>query len=117
MVILFTVTLFVSSALLFLLQPMFAKMVLPLLGGTPAVWNTCVMFFQAALLLGYAYSHVTTTRLAVKWQLIVHAALLLLVLFLLPIRLDPAWTPPTTANPIRVVDQRARRFGRTSICC
>ena len=100
MVILFTLTLFVSSALLFLLQPMFAKMVLPLLGGTPAVWNTCVMFFQAALLLGYAYSHVTTTRLAVKWQLAVHAVLLLLVLLFLPIRVDPAWTPPTTANPI-----------------
>jgi hypothetical protein len=46
MVILFTITLFVSSALLFLLQPMFAKMVLPLLGGTPAVWNTCVIFFR-----------------------------------------------------------------------
>jgi spermidine synthase len=100
MLILFTVTLFVSSALLFLLQPMFAKMVLPLLGGTPAVWNTCVMFFQAALLVGYAYSHVTTTRLAVRWQLIVHATLLLLVLLVLPIRLDPAWTPPTTQNPL-----------------
>ena len=52
------------------------------------------------MLLGYAYSHVTMTRLAVKWQLIVHAVLLVLVLFLLHIRLDPAWTPPTTANPI-----------------
>ena len=89
MLILFTVTLFMSSALLFLLQPMFAKMVLPLLGGTPAVWNTCVMFFQAALLLGYAYSHITTTRLAVRWQLVVHATLLLMVVLVLPIRLDP----------------------------
>ena len=56
---LFTGTLFVSAALFFAVQPMFAKLVLPLLGGTPAVWNTCMVFFQAALLAGYAYAHVT----------------------------------------------------------
>ena len=53
MLILFAVSLFVSSALLFLVEPMFAKMVLPLLGGSPSVWNTCVVFFQAMLLCGY----------------------------------------------------------------
>jgi spermidine synthase len=100
MLILFTVTLFMSSALLFLLQPMFAKIVLPLLGGTPSVWNACVMFFQATLLLGYAYSHLTATRLAVRWQMVVHATLLLLVLLVLPIRLDAGWIPPTNHNPV-----------------
>ena len=63
MVPLFVCTLFLSSSLLFLVQPMIAKMVLPLLGGTPAVWNTCMVFFQAALLLGYLYVH-AVTRLA-----------------------------------------------------
>ncbi len=53
----FGCTLFASSALLFLVQPMFAKMALPLLGGSPGVWNTCVVFFQAALLCGYGYAH------------------------------------------------------------
>ena len=50
----FALTLFVSAALLFLVQPMFARMVLPLLGGTPAVWNTCMVFFQMSLLAGYS---------------------------------------------------------------
>ena len=51
----------VSATLLFLVQPMFAKMVLPSLGGTPAVWNTCMVFYQAMLLAGYLYAHLTST--------------------------------------------------------
>ncbi len=54
---LYAVALFVSALLLFLIQPMIAKMILPLLGGTPAVWNTCLVFFQATLLIGYLYAH------------------------------------------------------------
>jgi hypothetical protein len=100
MLMLFASTLFVSSALLFVMQPMFAKMVLPMLGGTPAVWNTCVVFFQATLLAGYAYSHITTARLAIRWQIILQAVLLLIALLALPIRLGPSWTPPTDHNPI-----------------
>ena len=61
---LFGVTLFVSATLLFLVQPMVGKMILPLLGGTPAVWNTCMVFFQALLLAGYYYAHKTTTNAA-----------------------------------------------------
>src|SRR4030095_11556193 len=57
---LFGLTLFVSALLLFLVQPMVGKMILPLLGGTPAVWNTCMVFFQALLLAGYYYAHKTT---------------------------------------------------------
>src|SRR5258707_4522530 len=56
----FGVTLFVSASLLFLVQPMIGKIITPLLGGTPAVWNTCMVFFQAVLLAGYAYAHATT---------------------------------------------------------
>ena len=64
MVALFSLTLFASSCLLFLVEPMFAKMVLPLLGGSPAVWNTCMVFYQSVLLAGYAYAHLLTRRLA-----------------------------------------------------
>ena len=61
-------TLFLSAALLFAVQPMFAKMVLPLLGGTPSVWNTCMVFYQAVLLAGYVYAHVTTNWLGARRQ-------------------------------------------------
>jgi spermidine synthase len=100
MLMLFAVTLFVSSALLFLLQPMFAKMVLPMLGGSPAVWNTCVVFFQAALLAGYAYVHIVTARLSLRAQVILHGALLLVAAVTFPIGLHAGWTPPTDHNPI-----------------
>lgn len=71
---LFGVTMFVSATLLFLVQPMVGKMTLPLLGGTPAVWNTCMVFFQALLLLGYFYAHKTTELLAPRKQVNVHVA-------------------------------------------
>jgi hypothetical protein len=73
---LFGVTLFVSATLLFLVQPMVGKMILPLLGGTPAVWNTCMVFFQALLLAGYYYAHATSTRLPTRRQVAVHTGLL-----------------------------------------
>ena len=97
---LFGSTLFLSALLLFLVQPMFAKMVLPRLGGTPAVWNTCVVFFQLTLLAGYVYTHATVRWLGVRRQALLHVAVLALPLLLLPIRLDPHWQPPPTANPV-----------------
>ena len=63
---LFATTLFVSALLLFLVQPMFTKMVLPRLGGAPAVWSVAMVFFQAALLAGYAYAHLIVRRLAAR---------------------------------------------------
>src|SRR5919202_1138475 len=80
----YVATMFVSATLLFLVQPMFARMVLPLLGGSPAVWNTTVVFYQAALLAGYLYAHLATSWLGVRRQAVVHVALLLLPLFVLP---------------------------------
>jgi len=74
--IVFAVSIFVSAALLFLVQPMSGKFLLPLLGGAPSVWNACMVFFQAVLLLGYGYSHVLTTRLSSKFQALVHGGLL-----------------------------------------
>jgi hypothetical protein len=96
----FALTLFVSALLLFLVQPMVAKIVLPNLGGTPAVWNTCMVFFQAALLAGYAYAHATTKWLGVRRQALLHCAVLLLPLVVLPIALTPGWLPPGDANPV-----------------
>jgi hypothetical protein len=59
----FAATLFISAGLMFLVEPMVAKMVLPRLGGSPAVWSTCLVFFQATLLLGYGYAHALTRLL------------------------------------------------------
>ena len=65
---LFAFTLFVAAALLFLVEPLVGKLLLPHLGGTPAVWNTCLVFFNAALLVGYLYAHGTSRRFDVARQ-------------------------------------------------
>jgi hypothetical protein len=82
--ILFTLTLFLSSALLFLIQPMVGKIILPAFGGSPAVWTTTMVFFQAALLGGYAYAHFSTSRLGAKKQSLIHVPLMILALLTLP---------------------------------
>src|SRR5262249_1567544 len=92
-------TLFVSATLLFLVQPMIAKMVLPLLGGTPAVWNTCMVFFQAALLVGYAYAHAITNWFSVRRQVQLHTLLLFIPIVVLPIGVA-GWFPEPERNPI-----------------
>jgi hypothetical protein len=78
---------------------MFAKMVLPLLGGTPQVWNTCMVFFQAALLLGYVYTHLSIHYLGVRRQVWLQIALLALPFAVLPIALDPDLVPPAEGYP------------------
>ena len=97
---LFTGTLALSALLLFWVQPMFAKMVLPLLGGTPAVWNTSMVFFQAALLAGYAYAHFSTQLLDVRTQSILHLILLVSAFVVLPIVIATGWSPPTETTPV-----------------
>jgi len=99
LLILFAISLFVSALLLFLVQPMFSKMVLPRLGGTPAVWITCMVFYQAALLAGYVYAHLSARWLGVRGQAAAHLALLLGVFLALPISAAQGWTPPPTAHP------------------
>ncbi len=91
--ILFATTLFVSATLLFLVQPMIAKMILPFLGGSPAVWNTCQVFFQAVLLVGYTYAHVSTGWMGVGKQGWVHLLIMLIPLAVLPLSLKN-WEPP-----------------------
>jgi hypothetical protein len=82
--LLFALALLVSASLLFCVQPMIAKMILPLLGGSPSVWNVCMVFFQAMLLIGYSYAHATTVWLGVRRQVILHLGLLWLPLLILP---------------------------------
>jgi hypothetical protein len=82
---LFALAIFLSAALLFLVEPLAGKIYLPLLGGSPAVWNTCVVFFQAALLLGYLYAHLTSRYLRPKAQTLLHVVILGAAAFTLPI--------------------------------
>ncbi len=100
MVLLFAVTIFLGSALLFLVQPMFARMVLPVLGGAPSVWNTAMVFYQAVLLAGYACAHFSTARLGVRRQSVMQLGLLLLPFAILPVAVAGIGTPPTDSSPL-----------------
>jgi hypothetical protein len=82
---LFGPTMFLAALLLFSVQPMIGKMVLPILGGTPGVWNTCMVFYQAALLAGYTYAHLSTNWLGFRSQVVIHVLLLGLMFRFLPI--------------------------------
>ena len=98
--VVFTTTIFLNAFLLFLVQPLFSKQVLPLLGGTPAVWTTCLLFFQAVLLLGYLYAHLATRYIPARAQPATHVALLLVSLPFLPIGLPAELTPPASSSPV-----------------
>ncbi len=97
---LFALTLFVSAFLVFLVQPVIGKRLLPLLGGAPAVWNTCVVFFQAALLAGYGYAHLAGRWLGVRHQAALQVGLLVGALATLPTAWGHDWAPPDDPNPV-----------------
>ena len=98
-VILFAGTLFSSATLMFILQPMFGKILLPLLGGSPAVWNTCMVFYQILLFLGYLYAHFLSSHVKQKRQIQIHVILILISFLALPIGLSENTVPPTESNP------------------
>lgn len=98
--LLYAFSIFLSSLLLFQVQPIIAKAILPWFGGTAAVWTTCMLFFQIVLLFGYMYAHWVITRLEPRWQLIVHATVLAVSLLLLPIAPDPRLRPVAGRPPI-----------------
>lgn len=100
--LLFSISAFLSAALLFLVEPMAAKMLLPLLGGSPAVWNTCLVFFQAVLLAGYAYAYAASKWLRWRVALSMQCALLFLpaMVGILPLHLPHGWMPQGQSNPI-----------------
>lgn len=101
MLILFAITVFSAAAVLFLVQPMAAKMALPLFGGGPSIWNTSMVFFQAALLLGYLYAHLVGTRLKPAVQVAVHAVFAGIVALTLPVALPDVDLSELAQTPIR----------------
>lgn len=97
----FAVAIFTSAFLLFWVQPLFSKMILPLLGGSPSVWNTAMMFFQLVLLAGYGYAHLLTRRVAsLNWQIAIHGAVVAVGLAFLPFAVPQDLTPPTDGSPV-----------------
>jgi len=97
--LLYAATIFVSAFLLFLVQPVMAKQILPWFGGSAAVWTTCLVFFQTALLAGYAYADLAVRRLAPRALMWLHTSLLVVSLAVLPIVPAAYWKPAGTENP------------------
>ena len=93
-------TVFLSAFLLFLVQPVLAKQILPWFGGAAIVWTTCMVFFQLVLLLGYGYAHWLTSRVPPRRQAVIHVLLLAASLAFLPLAPDPSWKPAGGANPV-----------------
>ena len=93
-------TIFVSAFLLFLVQPLLAKQILPWFGGAAIVWTLCMVFFQLVLLLGYAYAHWLADRVRGKHQAYIHIGLLALSLVFLPVLASPEWKPAGGDNPV-----------------
>lgn len=95
----FTATTFLSALLLFLIQPLFAKMVLPVLGGSPSVWAVALCFFQGALLAGYCYTHLLNRLTSARAAGLIHLSICALALLALPIGLPAGWTEPPAGSP------------------
>lgn len=96
----FIYTIFLSAFLLFQVQPMIARYILPWFGGSSAVWSTCLLFFQAGLLIGYGYAHLITRKFNIKNQIKIHFTLLLLSLLAIPI-IPSEWMKPSgDDNPV-----------------
>ena len=90
----FGAAIFLSAALLFAVQPMFTKMVLPRFGGSPSVWSVAMVFFQALLLAGYAYAHLLTRTLPIRAAVIVQIAVMAAAVFMLPLAIAAGWGRP-----------------------
>ena len=95
----FAVTIFLSAFLLFQVQPLLSKSILPWFGGTPSVWTTCMLFFQTLLFAGYTYAHLLSRKLSPRGQLFVHAGLIVAAVCLLPIAPSEHWKPTGEENP------------------
>jgi len=96
----YSLCVFFSAALIFLVEPMVAKMLLPNMGGAPAVWNTSLAFFQIALLIGYLYAHFLQKIPRFRTQILIHLTLLVLASLTLPLHLSDGMGPPDPQNPI-----------------
>ncbi|RZJ32559.1 MAG: spermidine synthase [Brevundimonas sp.] len=98
--ILFAIAIFTSASLVFVVQPMVTKLVLPMLGGSPSVWNTSMVFFQTALLAGYGYAHAVQRIASIKVQVLIHLALLAAAALFLPLHINGWLGDPDPAAPI-----------------
>lgn len=108
----FGLSIFLGAFLLFQVQPLLARLILPWFGGTAAVWATCLAFFQTALLAGYLYAHGVALRMTPKRQRALHVILLFASLVFLPIALDPAWKPASPEQPgLRIIAALAATIG------
>ncbi len=96
----FALTILLGAFLVFQVQPVFSNSVLPWFGGTPAVWTTCMLFFQVLLFAGYLYAHLITTYLKPRGQFLIHAVLMVAAITTLPIQPDDAWKPNGDESPI-----------------
>ena len=96
----FTTSMLISALLLFFVQPMFTKMVLPLLGGSSGVWNTAMVFFQTVLLGGYLYAHLLTRYFKFQTQIVIHGVVLLSSIMFLPIAVPSEWAQPVAGTPV-----------------
>ncbi len=99
MAALYTATILAGAFLLFLVEPMFARMLLPRLGGSPEVWNTAVVFYQVVLLLGYLYVHVGASLLGMRRQAALHVVLLAVAFLFLPVGVPADLLPPAATSP------------------
>ena len=97
--LLYSLTIFLSAFLLFQVQPIIAKMILPWFGGSSAVWSTCMLFFQVVLLLGYLYAHWLHEKLAPRKQAMAHIAALVVSFAALPMLPTPGWKSAGVAHP------------------
>lgn len=98
-ILLFAGTLYISATLMFVLQPMFGKTLLPFLGGAPSVWNICMVFYQGMLFLGYLYAHYLSSRMSQYRQIQIHIVVIVTSLIVLPLTLPENTAPPTDGNP------------------
>ncbi|MFI4876676.1 MAG: spermidine synthase [Blastopirellula sp. JB062] len=108
----FAAAVFVSALLLFQIQPIVSKAILPWFGGSPAVWTTAMLFFQVALFLGYLYAHLLARYLPLRWQGALHMALVVAAAALAPVLADASWKPsPGDAPAIRILALLAATIG------
>ncbi|XZE44842.1 spermidine synthase [Pirellulaceae bacterium SH467] len=98
-ILLFGITIFLGAFLLFQVQPVIGKLILPWFGGSPGVWTTCMLVFQCLLFAGYAYAHCLVAHLRLKAQVLLHCGLLLAAVAMLPIAPEETWKPQSGASP------------------
>ena len=99
----FAATIFLSAYLLFFVQPMIARFILPWFGGVPAVWTTCMLFFQLTLLGGYFYADWLNRRFELRWQVLIHSVVALVGLLFLPVIPDTVWKPTSETQPVTLI--------------